>query len=191
MIPLIIPLLGRLGGAVVAGVRAVPAVVWLVLAAGIAAYCYGEARADARESEVRAEYDLRAMKEAEQAQQLFAELEADHRKKEASLAYEILQGEATHAQALRDAEARALATVDGLKRGNVKLRDHWQACLGKLPGPGQAAGPAGEPIPSADLRTEAIGRIRRTGAECDAEITQWQTDWQKAVKAINGVRDVR
>jgi hypothetical protein len=186
MIPMIIPLLGRLGGAVVAALRAVPWQAYALAAAVAACWWYGEARADQREAEVRAEYELRAMREAEQAQQLFAELEADHRKREAALSAEIIQADARHAQHLQDVEARSAATVAGLKSGAVQLRQHWQACLGKLPGPGQTAGTAGDPVPGADLRAADIGRVQRIAGSCDAEVIRWQQDWQAAVKAING-----
>lgn len=184
MIP-VLPLLSVAWTAVGKVLRAIPPWAWLVFAVLVAGYFYGEARADQRESEIRAEYELRSMKEAEQAQQLFAELEADHRKREDQLAYEIIQGEATHAKALRDAEARALATVDGLKSGAVQLRQHWQACLRKLPGPGQAPGAVAGNDDAADLRAADIGHLQRIGGNCDADVKRWQTTWEKAVQAVN------
>lgn len=186
MIPLIIPLLGRLGGAVVAALRAVPWQAYALAAAVAACWWYGEARADQREAEVRAEYELRAMKEAEQAQQLFAELEAEHRKRESALSAEIIQADARHAQTLRDVEARSAATVAGLKSGAVQLRQHWQACLGKLPGPGEDAGTAAEPVPGADLRAADIGRVQRISGSCDADVKWWQDTWKSAQRAVNG-----
>jgi len=186
MIPLIIPLLERLGAAVVAALRAVPWQGWALAAAVSACWWYGEARADQREAEVRAEYELQITEQGEQAAQFLAEQEAEHRKRERALSAELLHNEATHAQALLDAEARADRTVADLRSGNVKLRQHWQRCLGQVPGPGQNAGTAGEPVTGADLRAADIGRVQRVGGTCDAEVIQWQKDWQAAAKAING-----
>lgn len=179
---MILPLLSVAWSAVGKVLRAVPPWAWLVFAVLVAGYFYGEARADQRESEIRAEYDLRSMKEAEQAQQLFAELEADHRKRESALSAEIIQADARHAQDLQDAEARSDRTVADLRADRIKLRQHWQACLSRpRPTPGNPEGTDD----AADLRAADIGRLQRIAGKCDADVKWWQTTWNAAEQAIN------
>lgn len=183
---MILPLLSLAWSAVGKVLRAIPPWAWLVFAVLVAGYFYGEARADQRESEIRAEYDENARIEADQVAQFLAEETERNRNREQALSDQLQQAASDHAQALLDAEARAAATVAGIQSGAVQLRQHWQACLRKLPGPGADADPAAGTDEGADLRAADIGRVQRIAGSCDAEVKQWQADWAAAVKAVNG-----
>lgn len=180
-----LPLLSVAGSAAGKVLRAIPPWAWVAFAALAGAYLYGEARADQREAEVRAEYELTAAKEADQVAQFLAEETERNRNREHALNEQLHQAAIDHAQDRQDAEARAAATVAGLRAGTVQLRQHWQACLGKLPGAGPVAeAPAGNDD-AADLRAADIGHLQRIGGSCDADVKRWQTTWEKAVQAVN------
>lgn len=185
MIPLL-PLLSVAGSAVGKVLRAVPWQAWALAAAVAACWWYGEARADQREAEVRAEYERNAATEADQVAQFLAAETERNRIREQALSDQLQQTAIDHARHLQEAEARAAATVAGIKSGAVQLRQHWQACLRKLPGPGADADATAGADEGADLRAADIGRVQRIAGTCDAEVIQWQKDWQAAVKAVNG-----
>lgn len=184
MIP-IIPLLSVAGSAVGKVLRSIPWQAWALAAAVAACWWYGEARADQREAEVRAEYEARITQQGEDAAQFLAEELEANRKREQALSDEIIRNLDQHAKDLRNAEARAALTVAAAKSGELRVRQHWQACLRQLPGPGAASDDPGRADEGADLRAADIGHLQRIGGSCDAEVKWWQTTYSAAVNAVN------
>lgn len=81
-----------------------------------------------------------------------------------------------HAQDLTDAQARADATVAGIRTDLIRLRNHW-TCPEVPSAPGVAGDP-GQGQDAADLRAQDIGRVRGYGAQCDADLKSWQARWE-------------
>lgn len=160
----------------------VPWQAWALAAAVAACWWYGEARADQRESEIRAEYELRAAKEADQAAQFLAEETERNRNAEQALNDQLHQAAADHAEDLKDLEARTGRTVADLRAGEQRVRSAWQACLSKP-----------RPAPETPVRNDgatddgiaSAGRILRIAGECDAAVKRWQDTWKAAELAVN------
>lgn len=186
MIAIALALLQKLAGGAFSLLEKVPWWVWLAIAVLFVGVAYGELRYSDGVETTRADYEIQLKEQGEQAAQFMAEQEHEHRKREQDLADENLHNLAQHAQELQAVEARAAGTAAGLRAGTVQLRQHWQACLRKLPAPGQATDDSGDADAAADLRAADIGRIQRIAGTCDAEVKWWQATWSAAEKAING-----
>jgi hypothetical protein len=183
VIPLLAVAAKSAAGSVWAAIRAVPWQAWALLIVAAAFLWYGESRADQREAEVRAEYDLQAAEAGEQQAQFIAELLAEQRKREQALAAEISQADHTHAQALQDLQARSDRTVADLRAGKQRLQKSWAACLSRPPAtPSGAGGDDG----AADDRIESAGRILRYAGQCDADVKWWQDYGNAVQRAVNG-----
>lgn len=104
----------------------------------------------------------------ELAEAAVADLEAA-RAKEQAATKRMAEIEADTQQRLDDAQSEHDRLVAGLRAGNVKLRDHWQAerATDALSDAATAARWADE---AAELRAKAAGRIVAAGAECDAQV---------------------
>lgn len=72
----------------------------------------------------------------------------------------------------KDAEATAVAVVDDLRAGNLRLRGYWAGC--ETQRLSLSAALAAEPDAAARDREESAGRIVRAAAECDAQVVGLQ-----------------
>lgn len=176
----------KIAGGWIAGIlRSIPPWAWLVLGLLVAAFLYGNAREAQGYAEAKAEYEAQAIVDSEQAARFLAEETARNRIREQNLGNQLHQAAIDHAKELKDLEARTGRTVADLRAGNVQLRQHWRACLGKVPGPGNTpeTGPADDA--AADLRAADIGRVQGIAGSCDAAVKRWQDTWKAAERAVN------
>lgn len=66
-----------------------------------------------------------------------------------------------------DAESKGAAVADGLRAGNLRLRQRWAGCEARV---SDLAASPGQPDGAADDRADSAGRIVRAAAACDAQV---------------------
>lgn len=93
---------------------------------------------------------------------------------------ELAQIERDTRQRIDDAKGEGERMAAGLRDGSIVLRAHWQECETRaLARVSEASAGSGLDDEGAELRRQAIGRIRAAGAEADA----WIVGLQQAVRA--------
>jgi hypothetical protein len=143
--------------------KSIPLWVWLLLAAALGVYAFGQWMQASGRAEVQAKFD--AHLSADRGAEAVAKQRARAEEERQRLAFTSIG--AQHQEDLKDAIAKERAVADGLRRGALRLRKQWTCPAGDLP---EAAGSAEGADALADLRAADSGRLVRIGAEADAQV---------------------
>lgn len=137
----------------------------------IGGYHHGVSREQGKTAAVTAKFDAYKARMVELTEKSAAAA------KKAQEEYRDLQKLAESSyQAGRDSAQLAQAVlVDDLRAGTVRLRKLWQGCV-SAPASDEAGTTAGRADDSADLRSEAAGRIIGLGDAADNQVTWLQAE---------------